>query len=128
MLLFNLLFPVFIGGGLGSVCRVMLTKFASHTFGTYYPYGITTCNIIGSLLIGFIAVLIIDSHREWLAPLLIGGFLGGFTTFSSFSYDSVMLFLEGELFKGFLNVAINLIISLCATAAGMFLAKLIVSK
>ncbi len=83
---------VFVGGGLGSVTRFMLTKLTQHLWGAY-PYGTLAANLLGALLIGALSVLI---YEKQVIPtpyndLALAGFLGGLTTFSSMVLDTYSL-------------------------------------
>ncbi|MBL9117402.1 MAG: fluoride efflux transporter CrcB [Verrucomicrobiaceae bacterium] len=86
---------VFLGGGIGSVLRYSLSGWMART-ATAFPWPILTANVIGSLIIGIIAALIKDrSSVQWL--LLVTGVLGGFTTFSTFSLDTLTLLQAGRV-------------------------------
>lgn len=80
---------VAVGGALGSVLRYILSQLAAQTLGTTFPYGTWVVNAVGSLCIGFLAVgLTRCAKNPVVAALLITGFLGGFTTFSSFMNET----------------------------------------
>ena len=88
---------IFIGGGLGAICRYGVSNLMDHSFqGNKFPTGILTCNLIGCFLIG----LIMANHEEeslaWLHPLIVVGFLGGFTTFSTFGLETLKLLDAGH--------------------------------
>ena len=96
---------VFIGGGLGAVCRYISTTHIGALFGTYFPFGTLFVNTLGSLLMGFIMgslIFLTEKTGLRLAEparlLLTVGFLGGFTTFSSFSLETVTLLEGGSFF------------------------------
>jgi len=76
------------------------------------PLGVLTCNILGCFLIGLVFALQKDNAPAWLPPLLVTGFLGGFTTFSSFGLESFKLYDSGHLNTALLYVTISLIGSL----------------
>jgi CrcB protein len=86
---------VFIGGGIGAACRWWLS---SGIASTSFPYGTLTVNLIGCFLIGILSVYLVQQPK--LSLLLITGFLGGFTTFSSFGLDSFKL-LQNADYKSF---------------------------
>jgi len=118
-------FYVFIGGGVGSVFRFWVSSFVQKTTQSHIPYGTLTVNIVGSFLIGFIIAYIESRSTEFpfWRQLLIIGFLGGFTTFSSFSYDTLSLFRNNEIMAAFLNMAGNLGLCLGASFLGLWIGK-----
>lgn len=118
------IFAVAIGGALGSVGRFLLSRWML-TFSHRLPWGIITCNLAGSFLIGLIGGLIMfksDFSLAWRAFLMIG-VLGGFTTFSSFSLDTLYLWRSGNMSMAFANIAITLIGCLFATYIGLLIAR-----
>ncbi len=122
----NILF-VGLGGGIGSICRYLLSEWANqHSWGKNFPIGIILVNLIGCLLIGGVAAFLqkdvmIDHYMTpHIRGLFIIGFLGGFTTFSSFSLDALTLFQRGEPGKAFLYVTLSIMISLMAVVAGFY--------
>ncbi|MBK6607659.1 MAG: fluoride efflux transporter CrcB [Leptospiraceae bacterium] len=107
---------VFLGGGLGSVTRFFLSNLVNQIFGIHFPHGTLAVNVIGSCIIGIL--FSINEHRLDSIPifrqLIFIGFLGGFTTFSSFSLETMTLFLQAKFISAILNVFLNL--SLCLVA------------
>ncbi|WP_149723458.1 fluoride efflux transporter FluC, partial [Campylobacter concisus] len=85
-----------------------------------FPLTTLGVNVLGSFIIG---VLFCLNLSQSVRVFLVVGILGGFTTFSSFSLDSVKFLLEGELIKGFLNIFLNLILCLIASYFGILLGK-----
>ena len=123
------LFLVFVGGGLGAVCRYLSTTSIGAVFGSSFPFGTLFVNTLGSLLMGFILLLIAERTGALLSEpmrlLLTVGFLGGFTTFSSFSLETVTLLHGGSVVLAVLNVLANVVLSLAMAAAGLMLARLL---
>ncbi|MGO5130613.1 fluoride efflux transporter CrcB [Mitsuokella jalaludinii] len=126
------LFLVFVGGGLGAVCRYLSTTSIGAVFGSNFPFGTLFVNTLGSLLMGFImGILLLIAERtgalisEPMRLLLTVGFLGGFTTFSSFSLETVTLLHGGSVVLAVLNVLANVVLSLAMAAAGLMLAHLL---
>lgn len=108
-----------IGGAVGAICRFLLSRIIQLLSGFTFPYGTLVVNIIGSFLITFLSVVLIDRVGEWsaeLRALLLIGLLGGFTTFSSFSYEVVDLWESGQGIK----VALYLLLSIVLCIGGAF--------
>jgi len=108
-----------IGGAIGAICRFLLSRIIQLFSGFTFPYGTLVVNIIGSFLITFLSVVLIDRVGEWsaeLRALLLIGLLGGFTTFSSFSYEVVDLWESGQGIK----VALYLLLSIVLCIGGAF--------
>ena len=115
-MLVNLLFAG-LGGFIGAGARFLageLLKFS------HFPLTTLGVNVLGSFIIG---VLFCLNLSQSVRVFLVVGILGGFTTFSSFSLDSVKFLLEGELVKGFLNIFLNLSLCLLASYLGILLGK-----
>lgn len=109
-----------IAGGIGCVCRFGLAQTVQRWLGLGFPYGILIVNVLGCWFIGFLATWLI--MRSTLGPLwrttILIGFLGGFTTFSSFTLDTVNLWLQGNHWRAFLYVVLSVIMCLLATWSG----------
>ena len=106
------------GGFLGSIARYLLSGWVQRIAqDSWFPYGTMTVNITGCLVIGLLAGL--AESRGILSPnyraFLLVGVLGGFTTFSSFSYDTVSLFGGGRTIAAVLNVAVQVLLGITAT-------------
>jgi len=127
MFQFDQLLIVLLGGGIGSVTRYIVTLLISSRFGSIFPFGTLCVNLIGCFIMGFF--MIFTSERVHLAAgirlLITVGFLGGLTTFSSFSYETIQLLREGNTISAFLNISANLILGLLAVWMGIFTAKFI---
>ncbi len=119
---------VFIGGGLGAVCRYMATTAIGARFGMMFPLGTLFVNTLGSflmaLVMGFLLSLAKSTNMlpESLRLLLTVGFLGGFTTFSSFSMETVNLINGGSVLLALANVCINVLLGLGAAILGLHIA------
>jgi len=114
-----------IFGGLGCLSRYLVSGWVYNVAGRTLPYGTLAVNIVGSLLLGLIME---GSLRSTLLPpdLRVGltvGFMGGFTTFSTFSYETVRLLEEGSYLQAGSNVLLNIVICLAFAAIGIFLAR-----
>jgi len=109
---------IFLGSGLGGLTRYGVANGAYWLLGRQFPYGTFVVNATGSLIMGFLFALILERFNEIGVPLrafLLIGFLGGYTTFSSFSIETVNLIENGEWLNASLNVLLNVVlcISLC---------------
>ena len=108
------------GGALGAVGRHFLGGWVLHRLGSEFPYGILACNIIGSLLIGILVAFVVEYHGFGGAVrgFLIVGLLGGFTTFSSFSLDTLVLLPRGEVGLALLYVGASVVVAIGACLLG----------
>ena len=122
MMLQNM-FLVFIGGGLGSVLRYILSKQLNPVFENFF-LGTVTVNIVGSLLIGFFIGMELRYllNKPYLL-LLVTGFCGGFTTFSTFALENYLFIKEGQFTSVLLNIALSLILGIISVVLGFYLAK-----
>lgn len=116
---------IFIGGGLGAVARYGLGGAVHRLAGSRFPYGTLTVNILGCLLIGF--VMSFSANRLSVTPtirlFLTIGLLGGFTTFSSFSYETIELLRDGQNLYALINVFSTVLVCLAATWLGSIIGK-----
>ena len=121
------LFLIASAGALGAMSRYGVGFWTEKRFGHTFPYGTLTVNVLGSLIIG-IVIYIASAHMisRDLRLFITTGFLGAFTTFSSFSYDTVKLFQEGSHGLAFLNVGMNLVLGIGAAFAGVLIGRVIV--
>ena len=117
-----------LGGFFGSAGRYLLGGWVAAHAGSF-PYGTLTVNLIGSLAIGFLAPVLAD--RVIAAPalrlLVMAGFLGGFTTFSAFSYESLQLWHAGRWTAMLANIGLSVGGCLLAAAAGMAASRALVA-
>ena len=113
------------GGAVGSVSRYLVGVYAAQHLSATFPWGTLIVNVLGSFLIGLLATLADDIGV--IGPearvLLVVGVLGGFTTFSSFSLETLRLFESSELLHTALYVCGSLALSLLAATAGVALAR-----
>ena len=117
-----------LGGALGAMARYGLATAIFKWTGKAYPYGTLSVNLIGSFAIGAAYIWLVesnfggDTHRH----LIMVGFLGAFTTFSTFSLESLTLLQQGRITAFLTYIALSLIGCLLATALGMILTKQLV--
>lgn len=118
---------IFLGGGLGASLRYWLSGFIPKYTGSNFPYGILTVNIIGCFFIGFLMTAMEDRFimNPALRIFLTIGILGGFTTFSSFSYETIAMMRDGEFLKASLYIGLSLTLCLGGTHIGSLIGKLI---
>jgi len=119
------LFVVFLGGGLGTVARYGLSGAVHRVVNGQFPYGTMTVNVLGCLVIGFLMSFFADRFviNPSLRLFLTLGFLGGFTTYSSFSYETLQLFQDGEDFYACVNILVTTFSCLAATWFGSMVGK-----
>ena len=114
-----------LGGALGACLRFFLSQLMLQWFGKGFPFGTLLVNVTGSFLLGFLYAMIEQGQMEiilWRTTLGIG-FLGAFTTFSTFSVDTIVLLQQGEILKGLLNILLNVLCCLLAAWLGTQLVK-----
>src|SRR3954466_10337078 len=111
---------IFVGGGLGSVCRYALGAAVQSRAHVGFPVGTLVVNVLGCIIIGIVARHVINMQGDiMMRAAIITGFCGGFTTFSTFSYETVGLISGGEWGKASLYVATSIIACIAGTAIGM---------
>lgn len=114
-----------IGGFIGTCCRYLVNRLYANLFNVSLPFATFTVNVIGCLFLG----LIIGLMNRWgivspkISAFLIVGICGGFTTFSTFSYETFNLGLNGEAFISFLYILASIIFGLLAVWIGLNIAK-----
>ncbi len=118
---------VFLGAGIGGALRHGVNVASARAFGTGFPAGTLIVNVLGSLAMGLIvAWLAFRTEAGWSQParlFLTTGVLGGFTTFSAFSLDAMLLYERGEWGVAALYVAASVLLSIGALAAGIALVR-----
>lgn len=117
---------VTIGGGIGSASRYLVSTWAAARFGADFPYGTLIVNVVGCFIIG--AFMTVATERLIVSPywrlFVTVGIVGGFTTFSSFSYETLHLLQEADALRAFYNVSLNVLVGFSATWLGIGLARL----
>ena len=120
---------IFIGGGTGALLRYLTSQFVNSQYNKNFSLGTVVVNCVGALLIGFL-INIFDMfglNTKWKL-LLITGFLGGYTTFSAYSLETVNYFVNGNIKFGILNILINNILCLLFVLLGLWVNKIVFNK
>jgi CrcB protein len=117
---------IFVGGGLGSLARWGVSGLAANKFGETFPWGTLIVNISGSFVIGLFATAT-GTDGRWLAKdtfrqFFMVGICGGYTTFSSFSWQTLTLAENGQWFKAGANVALSVLLCLIGVWLGYLVA------
>ena len=122
----NVILLVAVGGAVGSVARYLMASGIQSSTGWNFPIGTVLVNILGCFLIGILYVLLVarPDPRHDLRALLMVGVMGGFTTFSSFSLETVTMAMNGNYTGASLNVVISVAACLGGTILGVALARL----
>ena len=116
-----------VGGVVGTVARYVLAGAVYQVLGTNFPYGTLAVNLTGCFVIGFLAAL---AEEKFLLSsnarlLLMAGFCGAFTTFSTFILETANLIKDGETLRAFINVAVSVIIGFMIFRLGVLIGELI---
>lgn len=118
---------VMIGGGCGAVARYVVSVWAGERWGVAFPYGTLIVNLVGCFVISLFMVLAAERWvvSPYLKLLVTVGFLGGLTTFSSFSYETIQLMQANNFAGAFGNIALNAVGGILAAWLGLFLGRLL---
>ena len=121
----NQVLAIAAGGALGSVLRFWMSTWVHSFAGRSFPYGTLTVNVLGCLAMGFLFVLFVDrlSDNAVLRAGILIGVLGGFTTFSSFSIETLNLIEQGAWLKAAVNMTGSLLLCVGATWVGVILGR-----
>lgn len=117
---------VAVGGGVGATTRYLVSNWAAARIGAEFPYGTLIVNVVGCFIIG--AFMTVATERFIVSPywrlFVTVGFVGGMTTFSSFSYETLHLLQEADIMRAFYNVGLNILVGFFATWLGMSAVRL----
>jgi len=115
-----------VGGGIGAICRFLLSRSVQLIFPFVFPLGTLVVNLLGSFLIGFLSILILNRFGAMgteLRALLLVGLLGGFTTFSTFSLEAMELWENGAGIKLIFYLLLSVALGLFAAYGGLILGR-----
>ncbi|MET3599855.1 fluoride efflux transporter CrcB [Martelella mangrovi] len=115
------------GGAIGSVGRYLVGVYAVRWFGPNFPWGTFIVNIVGSLLIGLLVEAVARALNQSadMRIFIVTGFLGGFTTFSSFSLDAMNMIERGDVVPAVAYIAASLVLALIAVFAGLAIGRMV---
>lgn len=114
-----------VGGALGALARFLVGTWTAQALGTRFPWGTVLVNLTGCLAIGFVLTMVEERlvSRESLRPLLVVGFLGAYTTFSTFGWETHGLLRDAEWFRASVNVLGSVAVGLVAVRLGVLAAR-----
>ncbi len=121
------LLSIALGGALGALGRYWVSGYVVQNTDHYLPLGTLTVNVLGSLAMGVLFVLIMEKSQlaPEYRPLLMVGFLGAFTTFSTFSLETVALVQEGHIMSAAIYILLSVVLCTAALAAGAWLIRIL---
>jgi CrcB protein len=118
---------VFLGGGIGAVVRFVVATWIGQRWGRSFPVGTFVINVSGSFLIGFLMTVMAElfiENPQWRLFLVVGG-LGGYTTFSTFQYETGQLVFDGEIAYAALNIILSVTAGFIALKLGDMIGKIL---
>jgi len=121
------LLAVFLGGGAGATCRYGISRFVGARYGGVFPLGTFLINVTGCFALGLLATALAAWRRDVAVPaaLLETGFLGGYTTFSTYALEGVLLYTGGSRRLAVYNLLGSVVAGLLAAALGAAAGRLV---
>ncbi|MGL5575920.1 MAG: fluoride efflux transporter CrcB [Sarcina sp.] len=122
-----LVFVVGCGGFIGASLRYLISLWATKGIGPGFPFGTLIVNILGAIIIGFVTEMSLRTTvvSPTMKTFITTGMMGGLTTFSTFSLETMTIFSHGNFGLGSLNIILNLGLSLVGVVIGQFIAKVL---
>ncbi len=119
------LIAIALGGGLGAVSRFWVSNQMYLWLGKDFAWGTLAVNVLGSFAIGLLMILMIDKFQSSveMRAFIMVGFLGAFTTFSTFSFETYLYLQAGEINKALVNIALSVIVCIFAVWLGIWTGK-----
>lgn len=117
-----------LGGATGAVLRFVSQAMVYQVVGHSFPSGTLFVNVVGSFLMGLFTVILVEKFQlgaEWHMAIIVG-LLGSFTTFSTFSIETLTLFEQGDMLKAFSNIILSVFLCIGAVWVGAYFAKQVI--
>lgn len=121
----NLIFAIAAGGASGALLRYWISSATHAVLGRGFPYGTLAVNLLGCLLMGFLTIWLLErtSAGPAMRAFLLIGLLGAFTTFSTFTIETMTLIESGQVIKAVMNILLSVVLCVSATAFGLLIGR-----
>lgn len=114
-----------LGGAMGATSRFWLSHQVYQWMGRNFAWGTLSVNVLGSFIMGLVAILLVDKFAtsNEVRSFVMVGFLGAFTTFSTFSFETMQYLQMGEIMKALINIGVSVVACLLAVGAGLWVGR-----